>query len=95
MVDLLRPFQKFQYYHPGQHGSASIKVLLPLLAGKEYSMLEIGNGDTARREFLRVTYSPVDDAERQRVRQALLGYCSLDTRGMIDIVQKLKELVQD
>jgi len=29
MIDLLKPFRDFSYYHPGQHGSASIKKVLP------------------------------------------------------------------
>ena len=89
IVDLLLPFRGFRYYHPQQHGSASMKAVLPALTGKGYENLAIQEGGTASREFLRVTYGQVPAAERRRVRQHLEEYCGLDTMGMVAIVQKL------
>jgi len=43
-------------------------------------------------EFLRVHFVTVSEAERQKVRQALERYCSLDTEGMIWIVDALRKL---
>jgi len=34
IVDLLLPFRGFRYYHPQQHGSASMKAVLPALTGR-------------------------------------------------------------
>ena len=41
IIDLRVPFSKFWYYNPVQHGSASIKKVLPALVGKGYEGLEI------------------------------------------------------
>jgi hypothetical protein len=91
-VDLLAPFKSFNYYHPDQHGSASIKAVLPALTGKSYEGLEIAEGGTASLEYLRVTFGDVDEKERQKVRCQLETYCALDTEGMFLIVEKLTEL---
>jgi hypothetical protein len=93
-IDLYIPFQKLFYYHPGQHGSASMKMVLPALTGITYEGMEIGNGGMARFEYMRVTFEKgVSEEERSRVRTALEKYCELDTRGMIEILQALKDAV--
>jgi hypothetical protein len=92
LVDLLKPFQSFQYYHPQQNGSASIKHVLPALTGKGYDGMEIGDGDAASRAFLNVTYGEAAEAERQQVRTNLEKYCGLDTEGMVWIMEKLREI---
>ncbi|HMD54956.1 MAG TPA: DUF2779 domain-containing protein, partial [Phycisphaerae bacterium] len=95
VVDLLLPFRGFRYYHPDQHGSASIKAVLPVLAGKDYQNLMIQEGGTASREYQRVTFTEVTDAERNRVRRALEEYCGQDTMGMVWIMENLKKLIAD
>lgn len=88
-VDLLEPFKNFVYYHPAQAGSASLKKVLPALTGSSYQGMEIGNGQLAAAEYYRVTFNDVDERDRQAVRAALLKYCGLDTRGMIDVLAEL------
>ena len=92
IVDLLLPFRGFRYYHPDQHGSASMKAVLPALTGSGYEQLTIQEGGAASREFLRVTFGQVSDEERNRVRRDLEAYCALDTLGMVQIVDKLELL---
>jgi hypothetical protein len=92
IVDLLEPFRSFHYYHPAQGGSASMKAVLPVLTGKGYGHLAIQEGDTASREFLRVTFGNVPEDERRRVRKQLEQYCGQDTEGMIWIVDALTDL---
>jgi hypothetical protein len=94
VVDLLLPFRGFRYYHPDQHGSASIKAVLPVLVGRDYQNLTIQEGGTASREYLRVTFTDVSAAERNRVRSALEAYCGQDTMGMVWIMENLKKLTQ-
>ncbi len=53
-MDLIDPFRNFWYYDPKQHGSCSIKKVLPALIGKDYSSLVIQEGGTAQREWMRV-----------------------------------------
>jgi hypothetical protein len=90
---LLGPFRSFDYYHPDQHGSASMKAVLPALTGKGYEGLEIQEGSTASNEFLRVTFGDVTDEERRRVRQQLEEYCGRDTEGMIWITDALGRIL--
>ena len=92
-VDLITPFRAFDFYHPEQHGSASIKKVLPVLVPElSYAELEIGDGLTARNEYTRVTFGEVSGEERARVRAALREYCHLDTLAMIRIIQALVKL---
>ena len=92
VVDLLLPFRGFRYHHPDQHGSNSMKAVLPALTGGGYDKLTIQEGGAASREFLRVTFGEVSAAERRRVRRDLEEYCGLDTLGMVQIVDQLKRL---
>jgi Domain of unknown function(DUF2779) len=89
IVDLLDPFRAFDYYHPDQGGSASIKAVLPVLTGSGYEKLAIQDGGAASREFLRVTFGNVPKSERAKIRKQLEEYCGLDTLGMVNIVKAL------
>jgi Domain of unknown function(DUF2779) len=92
MLDLLQPFQSFSYYHPEQHGSASIKKVLPAITGKGYDDLAIAEGEAASSAFMTVTFGEATEQERLQVRRDLEKYCGLDTEGMIWIVDELKRL---
>jgi hypothetical protein len=96
VVDLLNPFRSFNFYHPSQCGSASMKSVLPVLTGKDYEHLEIQEGNEASREFVRVTFDDVSESERKRVRLALETYCGQDTEGMVwMVVSKSLERIAD
>jgi hypothetical protein len=92
IVDLLKPFSSFHYYHASQKHTASLKKVLPAVTGKSYEAMGIGAGMDASIAYERVTYGTVTEEERSQVRTDLLKYCKLDTEGMIWIVNKLKEL---
>ncbi len=91
LVDTIVPFRNFWYYHPDQHGSCSLKAVLPALTTNGYDDLEVSAGDDASLEFVRITQEDVSDEERDRVRKDLLAYCKKDTEAMIDIVAALRE----
>jgi hypothetical protein len=93
VVDLHLPFKRFDYYHPAQCGSTSIKAVLPALTGRGYDELEIKEGGTASSEYMRVTFGNVTDAERQRVRRQLGDYCARDTEAMLWVVEALRQNV--
>ncbi|KAB2879817.1 DUF2779 domain-containing protein [bacterium] len=94
IVDLLDPFKAFHFYHYDQKGSASIKSVLPVLTGTGYEGMAISEGGMASREFLRVTFGEnITEEERMAVRKNLEDYCSLDTMAMVEIVEKLREMV--
>ncbi len=89
-VDLLEPFRAFHFYDPNQHGSASLKSVLPALTGMTYDELKIQKGDEASREYFRVMRPGFDSVERARVLRELEAYCSLDTLGLVAIVECLR-----
>ncbi len=96
--DLIIPFRNYWYYHPAQHGSASIKKVLPALTGRSYDDLEVKHGSQASREFLEMNYKTGDKpkksaAEREKLRRALLEYCKQDTEAMIDVLEVLQKSV--
>jgi len=92
IVDLLEPFRAFNFYHPKQEGSNSLKAVLPALTGVSYKEMEIGEGGLASREYARVTFGEgVSLEERKKVYGALEKYCTLDTQGMIDILDVLRQ----
>ena len=93
IVDLLVPFRSFYYYHPAQKGSASIKMVLPVLTGKSYEEMDISGGEGASLAFLEATYGDVPEEVRTKIRGDLEKYCGLDTEGMMWIVDRLRELV--
>ncbi len=72
-----------------------MKAVLPALTGKGYEGLAIQEGGAASREFLRVTFGDVPEAERQRIRQQLEEYCGQDTEGMIWITDALRRATQE
>ena len=56
-----------------------------------YANLEIGEGGTAMAAFEGLLHIN-DEAERQKIRIALLKYCELDTEAMVRILEKLKKI---
>jgi hypothetical protein len=94
IVDLLAPFRSFDVYFPGQHGSASMKRILPALTGKNYDALAIQEGSQASEAFKRITFGDVGEEERRKVRKNLEEYCGLDTSGMVEIVEVLAKLAK-
>jgi hypothetical protein len=89
LVDLLKPFSNFHYYHPRQRGSASLKKVLPVLTGISYEGLNINDGKLAGVAFMQATYGKASDEERQKIREDLQEYCGQDTGGMVEIISKL------
>ncbi|WP_278533080.1 DUF2779 domain-containing protein [Dehalococcoides mccartyi] len=92
IVDLIVPFRDFSYYHPGQHGSASLKHVMPALAGLGYDELEIGEGQTASLRFMESVFGNLPPDEIRKIRADLEIYCGQDTGGMVEIVRKLREI---
>ncbi len=93
-LDLMSPFQKFDYYDPKQLGKYSIKSVYPALVGGSYKEMAISEGGQASREYARVTFaSRILEEEKKRVYNGLLEYCKLDTQAMIDVLDVLRKTV--
>lgn len=96
-VDLYAPFNKFAYYHPKQEGSTSLKYVLPALTGRTYEDLEIQEGQDASNRYARLVEAAdagaLDKTEMKETLEYLDDYCSLDTEGMVLILEKLREAI--
>lgn len=93
MVDLLMPFRKRWLYHPNQHGSASIKKVLPAFTDLSYDGLGIGNGQIASSQFESFIQHGLSDADRETLFRNLTEYCHLDTLAMKVLVDVLRQRV--
>tara|TARA_A100001015_G_scaffold305713_1_gene398828 strand:- start:1643 stop:3118 length:1476 start_codon:yes stop_codon:yes gene_type:complete len=90
--DLMLPFQKRDYYHPDMQGSYSIKKVLPALVPElKYDDLEISEGASASRAFVKLRELE-DLTEKEKVRTSLLEYCKLDTLAMVEIWKVLQSI---
>jgi hypothetical protein len=91
MVDLEAIIRK-NYYHPGFHGSTSIKRTLPVLVpGMDYSGMRVADGDSAIAAFARMALGQCPPQEIETVRQDLLDYCKKDTLAMVKLHRRLIE----
>ena len=94
IVDLHDLFKKLSYYDPEQNGSTSLKATLPSLTGMGYDDLEVSDGSAAMREYKKITFDPqISKEEKEQIRKHLLKYCEMDTEGMIQMKQRLMEMV--
>jgi hypothetical protein len=88
IVDLL-PIARRHYYHPDQHGSWSIKAVLPALRPElSYDQLDgVQNGGMAQAAYLEAVASETTGERKVRLYQQLHEYCKLDTLAMVRIWQ--------
>lgn len=95
MVDLLVPFKNRWLYHPKQHGSASIKKVLPAFTDLSYEGISISNGQDASQRYLDFMQQKVPELEVHRLWDALSEYCGLDTFAMKILLDVLKKRSMD
>jgi len=90
IVDLL-PITRNRYYHPAQHGSWSIKAVLPAIAPDlSYDQLEgIADGATAMETFWEAIHPETTPGRKAEIQQQLEAYCRLDTLAMVRLCQFL------
>jgi hypothetical protein len=84
VVDLL-PIARNRYYHPSQHGSWSIKAVLPAVCPDlAYGDLEgVQNGMAAQSAFLEAVAPETTPERKAEIERQLLAYCKLDTLAMV------------
>lgn len=88
----LFPVIRDHYYHPGFHGSFSIKSVLPALVPTlGYEDLVIREGGQAASEYYRMIFVETDWIEQASIKEALLRYCARDTLAMVELRRVLKE----
>jgi hypothetical protein len=92
LFDLL-PVVREHVYHPAFAGSYSIKSVLPALVPEmTYDGMQVGNGQDAGLAWESLVRGRLDCDERERIRKALLAYCSLDTLAMVRLVNVLRQM---
>lgn len=94
LVDLL-PIVRNHVYHLDFGGSFSLKRVLPaLVPGARYDELAIAGGQAASLALARLLLrgDEIAPAEKEAVRRALLEYCHLDTRGLVELRGRLRLL---
>ncbi|NMG31760.1 DUF2779 domain-containing protein [Aromatoleum evansii] len=84
VVDLL-PVARERYYHPDQHGSWSIKAVLPTISPDlSYdSLTGVQDGGMAMGAFLEAVSPMTAAARKEAIRGELQRYCELDTLAMV------------
>ncbi len=86
MVDVL-PIARRYYYHPDQHGSWSIKAVLPSMVPElDYDTLTgVKDGAMAAAAFLEAIRPDTTQERREQIRRELLEYCWLDTYALVRV----------
>ena len=84
VVDLL-PVARTRYYHPSQHGSWSIKAVLPAAVPElSYDQLEgVQDGMAAGEAFLEAITPSTTPERKREIEGQLVAYCGLDTFAMV------------
>ncbi len=83
------------YITPSMNRSYSIKYILPALVPdmvEAYQELDgVVNGSEAMNAFENM--SKLDETEKEKMRNALLEYCKLDTLMRVRVLEKLREVI--
>jgi len=88
--DLL-PVIRSHVYHPRFAGSFSLKYVLPaLVPDMTYAGMEVADGTDAGLAWESLIRGGLDQAERDRIRKALLDYCGQDTMAMARLLERLR-----
>ena len=84
------PFRNKDIYQRREmKDSYSLKYVLPALVPElKYEGMDISDGGMAANAWMRL-WEIEDSAKINKIRNALLDYCKLDTLGMVRILEKL------
>jgi hypothetical protein len=88
VVDLL-PIARIRYYHPSQHGSWSLKKVLPAAVPElRYdALVGVQDGGMAMDAYIEGIHPSTCDERKAQIEQQLLAYCQLDTYAMVRLWQ--------
>jgi len=91
LVDLW-PIAKDHYYNPSQHGSWSIKKVLPAVAPHlDYEQLDgVKDGGMAMDAFEEAISKNTEGKRKELLKEQLLNYCELDTLAMVELLYFFK-----
>jgi hypothetical protein len=90
--DLMVPFRRRDVYRWSMRGSYSIKAVLPaMVPDLSYDGMDVADGMAAMRAYHEMC-ALEPGAELDRLRQAMLAYCRLDTLAMVRVLRVLEYL---
>jgi hypothetical protein len=92
-MDLMTPFSNFWYHDARQHGSCSLKDVLPALTDKNYEALAIADGGLAMHEFQRAVFTEIEADDKAQALRNLRAYCRQDTQALVDVLDVLNTLI--
>jgi len=93
IVDLMTPFMKDWFVDKDFFGSASIKMVLPVvIPSLSYKDLNISGGITAQRIWTETIIDGKNQDNKEQIMEDLLKYCNLDTLAMVEIWRILKDI---
>jgi len=79
----------YNFYHPMQSGSYSIKKVLKALGQDNYEQLIVQNGVMAYQKYLLIP--KLEKSDQKLAIQALKDYCKQDTLSMVFILDEIKK----
>jgi len=92
--DLMDIVDRQHYVHPGFKGSASIKMVAPILAPDvSYINLKVKSGTGAIEAYRMLTHGEVVGDEAENLKKDMLKYCKLDTWAMVRLWQEFRKMV--
>ena len=98
-IDLRRPFLDRYFCTPEMKKLTGLKTVLPILVPEkknEYKELDlVHDGGEAMNIYKKLGEAVAEEADLEiinRYRKSLLAYCRQDTKAMVDILRKLKQL---
>ncbi len=95
IVDLMTVFKNLDFVDRDFMGSASLKNVLPVLVPElSYADLNVSDGMFARRLWTDTILLGKNKREKEAILQDLLDYCTLDTYGMVRILELLERVVE-
>jgi len=89
------PLVREHVYHPRFAGSFGLKSVYPALMEKnEYESLAIADGELASVRLSTLLFAPetISPEERAALREDLRRYCALDTHGLAEMIDRLREM---
>jgi hypothetical protein len=95
IIDLKIPFSEGYFVHKDFFGSASIKVVLPVIIPElTYDNMEIHGGSAAQRLWMEAILDGKRSHEKEKILKDLTEYCGLDTLAMVKIYKFLENKVK-
>jgi hypothetical protein len=95
VYDLMMIFKKKLFVDAKFCGSASIKIVLPVLVPElSYKELAIHEGGTASASWPRLIDSTTPPVERKKLKNDMLVYCGRDTMAMVRILEEVEKEIK-